>query len=460
MRRTYLGLLLLAASALACSHEAPLVSRPPGAARALVIRSVRVFDAPAAKLLAGMRDVIVRDGHIAEIAAPGVAAVGLTEIDGKGGTLLPGLIDMHAHTGTAPDPPGGFVIPDVDANLAAFLYAGVTTVLDLGGLSPDVFRVRDGLATRARLGPRLYAAGPIFTAPGGHPIEVLRPNLPWLVGWYVIPRATREIATAAAAISAVHALLPERPDVLKIMVDAGVGDVPRLTPEVFAAITRAGHAAGVRSITHVTSSSDAMLAIEHGTDALAHMPALDEVTDKVAAAIAAARVPVVPTLAIWDLIAGERPRPEADFLPIEREVAGPELLARLLAPPQDASPFQRAAGRGHEARRRSFAALRRAGVTILAGSDACNPADLPGAGLHLELRKMVEFGFTPGEALRAATVANARFLGGADPDFGTIAVGKRADLVLVAGDPVERIEELGRIAAVLLDGVVLTRAAR
>src|SRR5207248_11083760 len=71
--------------------------------------------------------------------------------------------------------------------LAAFLYAGVTTVLDLGSLSPAVFQERERLATGARLGPHLYAAGPIFTAPGGHPAEVLRAWLPW----YLDRKSTR-----------------------------------------------------------------------------------------------------------------------------------------------------------------------------------------------------------------------------------------------------------------------------
>ncbi|MEO6027729.1 MAG: hypothetical protein ABIR79_12760 [Candidatus Binatia bacterium] len=108
------------------------------------------------------------------------------------------------------------------------------------------------------------------------------------------------------------------------------------------------------------------------------------------------------------------PRADTAFLPIEREIAGPALLARLQALKDPPAPFQTMVVRNRDGRRRSFAALRRAGVTILVGSDACHPWDVAGAGMHLELTTLVEAGMTPGEALRAATSDNARFLAGPD----------------------------------------------
>jgi imidazolonepropionase-like amidohydrolase len=441
----------------ACARDPLLVARPADAPRSVVIRAVRVFDAPAAALRDGFSDVVVRDGRIAAIAAPGVAAPGLVEIDGRGGTLLPGLVDVHTHPGATSDPPGTVTLPDVADNLAAFLYAGVTTALDLGGMSPEGFRERERVAKGERLGPRLYVAGPIFTAPGGHPAEVLRESLPWYLRWYVVSRATREVATPADARAAVAALLPERPDVLKIAVDAGTGAVPCLGPETIAAITTAGRSAGLRSIIHVGSSAEAIAAVRGGADALAHAPWRDELSEEALAALAVARVPVVVTLTVWDMI--EAPR--TDFLPIEREIGRPELLAAFGQPAQGLDPaFVRLVRDTHAARRRNVAKLRAAGIRVLAGSDACNAANLPGAGLHVELAKLVEAGLTPGEALRAATAENARFLAGDAADFGTIAVGQRADLVLVAGDPTARITDLGRIAHVVLDGAVLTRRPR
>ncbi|HSV06163.1 MAG TPA: amidohydrolase family protein [Candidatus Binatus sp.] len=464
-RRGRAGVVAVVILVVACGREPLLVTRPAGASRSLVVRNVRVFDAPAAALRDGRWDVVVREGRIAAIERPGAAAPGLPEIDGEGGTLVPGLVDVHTHTGSTANPPWQIsLLPNVDATLAAFLYAGVTTVLDLGNLSPAVFGERERLANGAKLGPRLYAAGPVFTAPGGHPAEVLRAWLPWYLRWYVLPRATREVATAEDGRRAVAELLPQHPDILKLAIDAGArDDVPCLAPETIAAITAAGHAGGVRSIAHIGSSAEAVAALRGGVDALAHAPWREELSDQAVAAIAAAHVPVVVTLAIWDAAAIVRAHP-SDFLPIEREVARPDLMAALLAPVPQLDPattaFLRAAAAGHGARRRNVAKLRSAGVRVLAGSDAANPGQLPGAGLHLELVKLVDAGVPPGEALRIATWDNAHFLGGERADFGEIAVGKRADLVLVAGDPTQRIEDLGKISRVILGGAPLERAAR
>jgi imidazolonepropionase-like amidohydrolase len=458
-------LLALLALAVACGKEPPLVSRPSSAPAGLVLRNVRIFDAPHAKVESGQWDVVLRDGRIATIARPGVAAAGLVEIDGAGGTLLPGLVDVHAHVGSSSGPPSEATkLPDLQGNLAAFLYAGVTTALDLGALTPAIFATRDAVAKGTTLGPRLYTAGPVFTAPGGHPAEVLRAWLPWYLRWYVLPRATREVATPDEATRAVVDLLPAHPDILKIAVDAGATeDVPAFTLETISAIARAGHAGSVRTIAHIGSSAEALLAVRGGIDALAHEPWRDALSPEAVEAIAAAHVPVVVTLAGWDVASMPR-KSVADFLPIEREVASAALVASLLAPQPPPDPamaaFLRVAAAGHEARRENVAKLRAAGVRVLAGSDACNPGSLPGAGLHREIEKLVDAGMTPAEALRAATWDNARFLAGESADFGEVAEGKRADLVVVAGDPTIQIRDLGRITQVILGGVPLVRRGR
>src|SRR5258708_274798 len=139
---------------LSCAREAPLVVRPAAPSRSLVVRNVRVFDAPQARLLDGLHDVVVREGRIAAITPAGGSGDAAPAIDGHGGTLLPGLVDVHTHTGSTPGPPwkvGG--LPDVGANLAALLYAGVPTVLDLGSLAPPLFPTPARLRSRPLLRP-------------------------------------------------------------------------------------------------------------------------------------------------------------------------------------------------------------------------------------------------------------------------------------------------------------------
>ena len=103
--------------------------------------------------------------------------------------------------------------------------------------------------------------------------------------------------------------------------------------------------------------------------------------------------------------------------------------------------------------------LHETGVTILAGSDM-QTGVFPGAGLHRELHLLAESGLTPAQAIRSATLDAARFLAdGKEPDFGVVAEGKRADLLLVDGDPTQDLDALARIRAVIKGGVVLERRA-
>src|SRR5439155_11892390 len=113
--------------------------------------------------------------------------------------------------------------------------------------------------------------------------------------------------------------------------------------------------------------------------------------------------------------------------------------------------------RQRDAWRANVRRLRAAGVTILAGSDT-QTGVFPGAGLHRELHLLTEAGLTPAEAIRAATIDAARFLAnGKEPEFGVIAEGKLADLLLVEGDLTANLDNLAHIRAVIKGGVQLER---
>jgi imidazolonepropionase-like amidohydrolase len=445
-----------------CGGGHAFVTPAPDARPSYVIRNVRVFDSPHAQLLEGLRDVEVRDGRIAAIGSPTIPGAGLPEVDGHGGTLLPGLVDVHTHTTGSANPPWMSGLPAQQENLGAFLYAGVTTVLDAAALTPAIFDVRARVGRGALLGPHMYAAGPMFTAPNGHPVGVLRATMPRLVLWYVRPRLAREVATPEAARQAVADLLPNHPDFIKIAADDVFPGEPRIGTDVMAAIVARAHEGHVRAVAHVGRSRDVVDAVGAGVDALMHDVYVEPITAEAVAAIARAHVPVVVTIGIWDAVEELGTRDLEKRSAITRQVAQPTVLGALSAFPDDAerARFEAASHplrEGHAARRSNVAALRAGGVTILVGSDAASPGQFPGAGLHDELAKLVESGMTPGEALRAATYDNARFLADGPAAFGEVAAGQRADLVLVDGDPTTDIAATQRIVRVWLDGVELRR---
>jgi adenine deaminase len=131
--------------------------------------------------------------------------------------------------------------------------------------------------------------------------------------------------------------------------------------------------------------------------------------------------------------------------------------ARWLRLTHEMSPEQRAvAARRWDVARRIASVLHEAHVPLIAGTDSPMPGVYPGFALHDELERLVDAGLSPAEALRAATLAPARFLGIQD-ETGSIAVGKRADLVLLDADPLRDVHNARRIEAVVLDGNALLR---
>jgi imidazolonepropionase-like amidohydrolase len=439
-----------------------LVDRPPGAAVPIIIRNADLFDGVADRRTP-RRDLLIENGRIARIAPPGTLArgAGMRTIDGTGMTVLPGLIDMHGHVGNNSAPPWLGEWPDPDRNLQSYLYCGVTTVLDPADLASQAFTRRDAVARGEILGPHIYAAGPMFTTPGGHPVVAIRALVPWWIRWYVLPRMAREIATADEARSAVAALAASRPDVIKVAIDAVPGDGPILPADVLRAIVDEARAHGIRTVAHVGTVADALEAADGGVAAWMHGVYKERIPDEMIPRFVAAHIPYVATTTVFDgyadLYEGHR-----EATPLERETVPARILDAFGTRPKDATPpgwdhffVQLVATR--EARRDNVRRVHRAGVTVLAGSDA-QTGVFPGPGLHRELAALVRAGLTPAQALRAATGDAARFLANdVDPQFGVIAEGKVADLVIVEGDPTADIGVMSRITAVLLGGVPLER---
>ena len=397
------------------------------AATTLLIEHVRVFDGT--RTLEN-RSVLVEDGVIRSVAETIPRPPGAHIVDGTGKTLLPGLIDSHTHT-------------IAEALLQQAPIFGVTTDLDMF-TDP---KVAAGIKQQQREGKlRDYAdlrsAGYLATVPGGHGTEY----------GIAVPTLTRPEEAQAW----VDARIAEGSDYIKIIYDDsleyGVAKPsPTLSKALMKALAETAHKRGKLVVTHIGSLQQALDAIDAGTDGLAHLfvgPASAPDFGRIAAAH---HIFVVPTLTVLNSICGasfnaelaDDPRIEPYLLPSESAA----MKARFSLPK---TPSCQGA---NEAVRQ----LKAAHVPILAGTDAGNPGTTQGASVHGELELLVRAGLTPAEALHAATAAPAAVFH--LDDRGQIAPGKRADLLLVDGDPTVDIRQTRDIVAVWKAGYAIDRGA-
>lgn len=423
------------AFAAACAVAVPLFishagagATPPAAtaAKSFVVRDALIFDG---ETLHPAADVSVENGRIAAIGKNLKVPPGTQEINATGDTLLPGLIDSHAH-------------PYLDALQQALLF-GVTTELSMFSDVKFDADVRKREAAGQNLDAAdLRSSGTVVTVPKGHGTE------------YGIPIPT--LTSAADAQSFVDARIAEGSDYIKIIYDDGSAygiSIPTLTKEELAAVIAAAHNRHKIAIVHIGSQAGARDAIEAGADGLAHTFEDEPPSPDFIALVKKHHAFVVPTLSVNESVAG---LPAGASLVSDPRLS-PYLNASVIANLKKTFPRGANDKTNFDYALASVRALHAAGVPILAGTDAPNPGTAHGVSLHRELELLVRAGLTPSEALASATSVPARIFN--LPDRGRIAPGLRADLLLVKGDPTLDITATRDIVTVWKTGVPLDRAA-
>ncbi len=449
----------LALAVASCRHASPhLVTGLEAAPPLTVFSDIAVFAATAPAPAVAHQDVWIRAGRIEWLGPAGQKSVPpeATVVAGAGLTLMPGLIDGHVHAAAGASPPWLLRLPDPERNLEAYLFAGITTAVDVGDEAGLMKDLRADLAAHRRIGPRLLIAGPVFTAPGGHPVALIKAVVPWPLGWLASRGIAEQVGTPAEADHALDGLLPLKPDLIKLVSDELPLGVPTLDAEVAKEIVRRAHAAGLKAVAHVGSNADMAKMLDAGVDLFVHDVYREKLSDELAERVAKAGVPVEPTLAVFDEI-DRYTFGDLSYSALAIRIAEPEVLRALQHRPEDFTvpkSFEGWLAVTHANRQTKFdnvVTLRRHGVTILVGSDSPNLGHFPGAALHTALDDLVQAGLSPAEALVAATATNAAAFGLAK-EVGTIEAGKRADLLLIRGDPSADIYALEHIEAVYQEG--------
>lgn len=370
-------------------------------AASTVFTNVRVFNGAEVR---PSRTLIVRDGLITDDTAPPADA---ETVDGNDRVLLPGLIDSHVHIDTRSD-------------LEQCVRAGVTTVLDMA--TRDLAAL-DSLRDPTAL-PTVLRAGMPASAPGGTHTRKM--------GF----AGSSAVTSEADAERFVADRVRDGVDYIKVIVeDPKMPGTKSLPAPIIAAIVAAAHTRGLKVVAHAVTSAALRLADDAGVDVLTHAPLNRDLTADEATALAARGGVLVPTLVMMRGVS---------------EAVGRQLMFRVLRRLRIAPPVEYAHARG------SVAAASKAGLTIVAGTDANNEAGVPfsprhGSALADELELLVDAGLTPTAAIRSATAAPAKTFG--LDDRGAIAGGLRADLMLVDGEPTDDIAAIRNVRGVWIAGV-------
>lgn len=430
------GLIVVAVAALSTNRPA----RPPSSAspaRPLVTAFVGVTVVP----MVGERrladhTVVVRGRRIETVGPSALVQIppGALRIEGHGRWLAPGLVDTHVHLFSRTD-------------LQLYLANGVTTIVNLGGYgaADSILALRDEVRSGELPGPTIYTSGN------------------WLDGdppFRAINTVVRDPDDARAEVQREHEL---GFDLIKVY--------EQLDPNTYAAIVAEARRLGMPVTGHVPNAVGVDGVLQSGQEWIAHagdivfrelgFRADEDAVERLARRVQRSGVAVTTTLWMTQLafeqrrgpeaIAEVAARPEMRFLPPERRAAWRDdnMFARFPRVPAEEGEARLALAR------RFVAALVRERAVVLAGTDADVAGSVPGFAIHEELRNLVDTGLTPFEALRAATSIPGNFLRRVIQDsdsFGAVANGARADLLLLAADPLDDVSNLRRPVGVMVAG--------
>ncbi len=374
------------------------------------------------------QDVTVTDGIITSVKKTGSAAPA-GAIDGRGKTLLPGLIDAHTH-----------IMGQVQTLKQALIF-GVTTELDMFNMVESNKDIKaQEAAGKLNDAADLRSAGILATAPKGHGTEYGFP----------IPTLTKP----DQAQPWVDERIAEGSDYIKIVRDDGSTyglKFPTLDDNMLRALVDAAHKRHKLAVVHIGTLDDALAAINAEADGLAHLWVGAQPGAGFGHVAARHHVFVIPTLSVLTSVA------HTDY---DSTLAADSALGLYITNAdkrslQSSFPMS-ASNLDYTAAENAIKQLKAEQVPILAGTDAGNPGTAHGVSMHGEMELLVKAGLTPMEALSAATAnaAKAFHLN----DRGRIAKGKRADLLLVDGDPTVNILATRRIVAVWKNGYAADRA--
>jgi imidazolonepropionase-like amidohydrolase len=399
----------------------------PGGGEVTAFVDVTVIPMDADRSLPG-HTVVVQGDRIVAVGPSATVSVpaGARRVDGRGKYLTPGLAEMHGHV-----PPPSAPAQLTEDVLFLYLANGITTVRGMLGAEGQL-ELRRRTSRGELWGPTLYLAGPSFNG--------------------------NSVNSPADAVRMVRDQRAAGWDLLKVH--------PGLTLAEYDAMARTAAEEGIRFGGHVPADVGLMHAIRMGQETFDHVDGYVEYVGgaegpvdpaKLDSAVTATReagAAVVPTMALWEVLFGTLDLDSLRAMPELRYTSAQSVQQwtnaynqRRAAPQYDAATARRVIA----ARQQVLAALHRGGARILMGTDAPQQFSVPGFSLHREFPRMRAAGMTPYDILVTGTRNVGEYFQRQDA-FGTVAVGRRADLLLLDANPLADVANLQRIAGVMARG--------
>jgi imidazolonepropionase-like amidohydrolase len=429
--------------------------------KVLVLNHVRIIDGTGAAPAEDQR-IDIQDGKILRVQSAKLRnafPAGAKILDLRGKTVIPGLVGMHEHLFYTTPERSGDRLPSwgemTDSAPRLYLAGGVTTARTAGSMEPYTdLSLKRFIDTGQRPGPKLHITGPYIGDYLG-----LAPQLHSLSGPEDAGRTVDY--WAAEGVTSFKAYMSIKPDELKTAIEHAHAKGLKMTGHLCAVGFREAAALSIDNLEHGIAvdtefypgkKPGVCFAKEAAEDLALHVDIDSAQVQEMIRDLVSHRVAITSTLAVFEITVANRP-------PLAKQ----ERVAKALAP-QAWSTYLRIRGviaeEGNDLDRVMLAkemqferAFVKAGGLLLAG---CDPTSfggvLPGYGDQRGLELLVEAGFTPVEAIHIATQNGAVFLG-EDAALGSIAVGKAADLVVIAGNPAERIDDIEKVETVFKDGV-------
>ncbi|HEY6827353.1 MAG TPA: amidohydrolase family protein [Gemmatimonadaceae bacterium] len=390
-------------------------------AQTTTIDNVTIIDVTTGRLRSH-KTIVIEGNRIARIDDANDATRAAATLDGTGMFVIPGLWDMHVHAYFTNDTAKFHSTSEV--MLPLFIANGVTGVRDLGSNLEATLAARDSVALHQLAGPRMLVSGPMLDGPTTRYAAAIK------------------VATADEARTAVRMLKERGVDMIKTQ--------SLLSKEAYFALADEAARIGIPFEGHVPNAITGMEAIAAHQRSFEHLLSVRDTATSLIAELARKRVWQCPTVinsvgTPADLTSD----PGVPFW-LKQSVDGWRRTAATRAAESDSAA--RAAAERATRRLALIKTMYDQKIPFLAGTDAPAGYDLvPGASLHRELQLFVKAGLTPLQALQTATLNPAVYFG-KTADWGTVAVGKTADLVVLTANPLVDIANTRTVAAVVADG--------